>query len=76
MRATLRFHMQRCLMRCVLEGELRNAEVTRLKAAINTAKAELDQADDSSEEVRAQPMRKLDASIANLMEAVVKATKK
>lgn len=70
------FEMQRWLMRRVLEGELRNPELTRLKIKINDLKAELDQAGDASEEMRTQLMQKLDVAIADLMEAVAKATKK
>lgn len=70
------FQMQSWLMRRVLEGELRNPELTRLKAAISEAKAEIDRAGEASEEVRTQLMRKLDVAIADLMEAVAKATKK
>ena len=70
------FEMQRWLMRRVLEGELANPELIQLKAAISDAKTKLDQAEDASEEVRVQLMRKLDVAIADLLEAVAKATKK
>jgi DNA-binding XRE family transcriptional regulator len=70
------FDMQRWLMRRVLEGELRNPELTSLKAAISEAKAELEQANDESAEVRSQLIHKLDVAIADLMEAVAKAMKR
>jgi transcriptional regulator with XRE-family HTH domain len=70
------FEMQRWLMRRVLAGELRNPELTQLKAAINEATEKLDQASNESAEIRTQLMRKLDVAIADLMEAVARATKK
>lgn len=69
------FEMQRWLMRRVLKGELENPELTRLKMAINEAKAELERANNTSEEVRTQLMHKLDVAIADLMEAVAKSAK-
>lgn len=70
------FQMQRWLMRRILQGELSNPKLTQLKAAINDAKTELEQAGDATEEVRTQLVRKLDVAVANLMEAVAKTTKK
>lgn len=70
------FEVQRWLMRRVLKGELHNPELIQLKEAIAVAKAELDQASEASDAVRAELIHKLDMAIADLMEAVAKATKK
>ncbi|MCV4341670.1 hypothetical protein [Pseudomonas capsici] len=70
------FQIQHWLMRRILQGELSNPNLMQLKAAINDAKTELEQAGDATEEVRTQLVRKLDVTVANLMEAVAKTTKK
>lgn len=63
-------------LRRSLEGELRNPNLQPLKDAINAAKAEIDRAGvDAPEEVRLALIRKQDLAIAELMEAVAKATK-
>ncbi|RJG08651.1 XRE family transcriptional regulator [Pseudomonas cavernicola] len=69
------YDMQRWLMRMVLKGELNNPNLTKLKAAINDAKSELEHATDEPEDVRLKLMNKMDRAIAELMEEVAKSTK-
>jgi len=69
------YDMQRWLMRRVLKGELANPNLTKLKAAINDAKADLESASNEPEEVRQEYAGRLDAAIAKLMEEVAKSTK-
>ncbi|WP_248558216.1 hypothetical protein [Paraburkholderia terrae] len=63
--------MNRWLTRRVLEAELRNPQITALKAAIADAKAALDQAGaDAPEGERRHLISEMDAAIAALMNEV------
>ena len=64
------FGMHRWLMGQVLQGELQNPRLTKLKLDVNDAKAALDLSIDATDETRERLMRQLDEAIRALMEAV------
>ena len=69
------FEMQRWLTRRVLDGELANPKLAKLKETINAAKVAVDEAVDANEEIRAERIRALDQAVAALIHEVGTSTR-